>query len=64
MGWGRNISFNHDFIGRAALEEEVANPRRKIVSECIRHNGISLSYIPDFCIVAKFELVDHCRRVT
>lgn len=32
MGWGRNIAFNHDFIGRAALEEEVANPRRKVVT--------------------------------
>jgi len=28
LGWGRNIKFDHDFIGRAALEEEVANPRR------------------------------------
>ena len=28
LGWGKNIKFDHDFIGRAALEEEVANPRR------------------------------------
>lgn len=32
MGWGRNISFDHDFIGKAALADEVANPRRKVVT--------------------------------
>jgi vanillate/3-O-methylgallate O-demethylase len=28
LGWGKNAKFDHDFIGRAALEQEVANPRR------------------------------------
>lgn len=32
MGWGRNISFDHDFRGRAALEAEMANPRRTVVT--------------------------------
>lgn len=32
MGWGRNIAFDHDFPGRAALEEEMANPRRRVVT--------------------------------
>lgn len=30
LGWGKTVKFDHDFIGRAALEEEVANPRRII----------------------------------
>jgi vanillate/3-O-methylgallate O-demethylase len=30
LGWGRNIKFDHDFLGREALEEEKANPRRTI----------------------------------
>lgn len=30
LGWARNIKFDHDFIGRAALEDEVAHPRRTI----------------------------------
>jgi vanillate/3-O-methylgallate O-demethylase len=30
LGWGRNIRFDHDFLGRAALEEEKAHPRRVI----------------------------------
>ncbi|MPT49005.1 MAG: aminomethyl transferase family protein [Sphingobium sp.] len=28
MGWAKNIKFTHDFIGRAALEKEVAAPKR------------------------------------
>jgi vanillate/3-O-methylgallate O-demethylase len=28
LGWTKNIKFDHDFIGRAALEKEVANPKR------------------------------------
>ena len=30
LGWGKNLKFDHDFIGRAALEKEVANPKRLI----------------------------------
>src|SRR3954447_18567962 len=30
LGWGRNINFDHDFLGREALEAEKANPRRTI----------------------------------
>jgi glycine cleavage system aminomethyltransferase T len=28
LGWGKNVKFDHDFIGRAALEPEVAKPKR------------------------------------
>lgn len=28
LGWTRNIKFDHDFIGRKALEAEVASPKR------------------------------------
>lgn len=28
LGWAKNIRFDHDFVGRAALEREVADPRR------------------------------------
>ncbi|WP_068083917.1 aminomethyltransferase family protein [Novosphingobium rosa] len=30
LGWGKNIKFDHDFLGREALEAEVAKPRRVI----------------------------------
>ncbi len=32
LGWLRNVKFDHPFYGRAALESEVAKPRRTIVS--------------------------------
>ena len=32
LGWAPTIRFDHDFIGREALEKEVANPRRLIVT--------------------------------
>lgn len=32
LGWTKMIKFDHDFVGRAALEKEVANPRRKMVT--------------------------------
>jgi vanillate/3-O-methylgallate O-demethylase len=28
LGWSKNIKFDHDFIGRSALEREVANAKR------------------------------------
>jgi len=30
LGWGKSIKFDHDFVGRKALEEELANPKRII----------------------------------
>ncbi len=32
LGWAHMIKFDHDFIGRAALEKEVADPRRRMVT--------------------------------
>lgn len=32
LGWARNVKFDHDFIGRAALEREVAEPVRSLVT--------------------------------
>jgi glycine cleavage system aminomethyltransferase T len=32
VGWERAVRFDHDFIGRRALEEEVEHPRRRIVT--------------------------------
>lgn len=32
LGWEKMIKFDHDFVGRAALEREVANPRRTMVT--------------------------------
>jgi glycine cleavage system aminomethyltransferase T len=32
LGWGNAVRFDHDFIGREALEKEKANPRRAMVT--------------------------------
>lgn len=32
MGWGKNIALDHEFIGRGALERELASPRRRVVT--------------------------------
>src|SRR5262249_10292514 len=32
VGWHRMCKFDHDFLGRAALESEVANPKRTVVT--------------------------------
>ena len=32
MGWRKSIALDHDFIGRTALERELAHPRRKVVT--------------------------------
>jgi vanillate/3-O-methylgallate O-demethylase len=30
LGWSKNVKFDHDFMGRAALETEMAHPKRTI----------------------------------
>jgi glycine cleavage system aminomethyltransferase T len=32
LGWGRSIQFDHDFTGRSALEREMSEPKRTIVT--------------------------------
>jgi vanillate/3-O-methylgallate O-demethylase len=32
LGWGKNVKFDHDFVGREKLEAEAAQPKRKIVT--------------------------------
>jgi len=32
LRWDRAVKFDHDFTGRAALEQEAANPRRRVVT--------------------------------
>jgi len=32
LGWGKSVKFDHEFVGRQALEQEAAAPRRKRVT--------------------------------
>jgi glycine cleavage system aminomethyltransferase T len=38
LGWRKNIKFDHEFLGRAALEAETANPKRV---------GVTLEFNPE-----------------
>ena len=40
LGWGRVIKFDHEFVGREALEREVAEPRRKMVTLVWNHEDV------------------------
>lgn len=50
LGWERNIAFDHDFIGREALEAESAEPRRTMVT---------LEWEPDDVIEVFRSLFEH-----
>ena len=38
LGWRKNVKFDHQFLGRAALEAEIAHPKRV---------GVTLEFNPD-----------------
>lgn len=40
LGWGNMVKFDHDFMGRAALEPIAANPPHKIVTLVWNHEDI------------------------
>lgn len=48
LGWEKTIKFDHDFIGRDALEKEMANPRRKMVTLVWNVEDIADVYISQF----------------
>jgi vanillate/3-O-methylgallate O-demethylase len=43
LGWGDMIKFDHEFVGRAALETMIANPKRKMVT--LEWNGDDITDI-------------------
>jgi glycine cleavage system aminomethyltransferase T len=49
VGWGWMAKFNHDFIGRAALEAEAANPKRTIVTLEWSSEDVADIYASQFC---------------
>lgn len=48
LGWGKTIKFDHEFIGRGALEKEVANPRRQMVTLVWNREDIMDVYASQF----------------
>lgn len=48
LDWARTIKLDHDFIGRAALEREIAKPRRKMVTLEWHHEDVLDVYASQF----------------
>jgi vanillate/3-O-methylgallate O-demethylase len=48
LGWSKSIKFDHDFIGREALEKEVAEPRRAGVTLEFNNEDMIEIYVSPF----------------
>jgi glycine cleavage system aminomethyltransferase T len=48
LGWAHMVKFDHDFIGRAALEKEMASPKRAMVTLEYDHEDILDTYRSQF----------------
>jgi vanillate/3-O-methylgallate O-demethylase len=66
MGWARNIKFDHEFRGRAALEAEVANPVRVGATLDFDPDGILKVYASLFSRGEHYDFLDlpHCGQST
>jgi glycine cleavage system aminomethyltransferase T len=62
VGWGHVVKFDHEFQGRAALEREVANPRRKIVTLVWNPEDVLDIYRSYFEQGAPFAYMDFTRE--
>lgn len=48
LGWSHMINFDHDFVGKAALEKELAHPKRAMVSLEWNHDDVLKTYHSQF----------------
>lgn len=48
LGWGHMVNFDHDFIGKEALEKEMAQPRRAVVTLEWNHEDVVSTYMAQF----------------
>ena len=58
MGWTKNIKFDHDFIGSKALEAEVANPKRTIVTLEFNSDDVIDVYASLFRAGEEYDFMD------
>jgi glycine cleavage system aminomethyltransferase T len=63
LGWGRNVKFDHDFIGRAALEQEVADPKRTIVTLVWNADDVTQVYASLFRNEAPYLYMEMPRNI-
>jgi vanillate/3-O-methylgallate O-demethylase len=58
LGWGRNVKFDHEFRGRAALEKEAAQPRRALVTLEFNSADMIEVYASLFAEAEPFDFMD------
>lgn len=58
LGWAHMIRFDHDFVGRAALERIVEQPHRRIVTLEWHHEDVLDVHASQFQPDADFEFMD------
>jgi vanillate/3-O-methylgallate O-demethylase len=58
VGWKRMINFDHDFIGRRALEEEVANPKRTVRTLVWNTEDVVDVYASQFKTGEEYKYID------
>ena len=58
LGWGRSVKFDHEFVGRAALEREASNPRRARVTLEFNNDDVVGLYASLFGEEAPFDFLD------
>ncbi|SCZ05966.1 MULTISPECIES: glycine cleavage T C-terminal barrel domain-containing protein [unclassified Pseudomonas] len=58
LGWGRNVKFDHDFTGRAALEEEAKNPRKARVTLEFNNDDVIALYASLFGEKTPYDFLD------
>jgi vanillate/3-O-methylgallate O-demethylase len=62
LGWGARVSFNHEFYGRAALEKEAANPKRKIVTLVWNIEDVTEVYVSLFRDEVPYDFMELPRQ--
>lgn len=58
MGWGKSVKFDHDFVGRAALEDESRHPRRTRVTLQLNSDDMIDVYASLFREEEPYEFMD------
>jgi len=58
LGWSGMIKFDHEFVGRKALEKEVANPRRKMVTLVWNTEDVMDVYASEFRPGKAYQPID------
>lgn len=63
LGWGKSIKFDHDFIGRAALERVLAAPKRKMVTLVWNESDVTDVYASLFEDAEPYEVMELPRAI-